>query len=432
MTLSKSSLLLIGLALLIPVAAVAYQTQGKGSRGGREITYYNAVREHGWAVARAVRAWNESGARIEFVPASRADAELVISGGLAGFDGHAKARIRPGRPRPGDARVILPAPAVAQARDARFKVALIAAHELGHVLRLDHEDAGCALMNSTIVNDAPARCPQPPAGKWRCGLVGEDDVRGAVALYGGERRPPRRLLCPKFPQEQRREPRRASASPSPAEAVEVQASYGRRGRVSVRWRNGEDERIRSAVTARDSERCPSKPSGDEAKSVPAKAGAPGEVTFPLVPERSCYAVWMRDRSGKLSRRAATAWLKGPRVPEAPANFTAEPILSLALGNTGASLEWRNAESDLLREVILAREEGRCPAHPPHRSRAWNTPSARADSSQEYFDLGFYPAGGVERYCYAAWSRDRFGRLSRPVTTWPRRQAEDEKAVILAR
>jgi hypothetical protein len=47
------------------------------------------------------------------------------------------------------------------------------------------------------------------------------------------------------------------------------------------------------------------------------------------------------------------------------------------------------------------------------------------------DLGFYPAGGVERFCYAAWSRDRFGRLSRPVTAWPRRQVEEEGAIVLA-
>ena len=432
--LRKTSLLLTVLVLIVPAGAGAYQLDGERSEAGREITYFNTVGEHDWAVERAVRAWNASGAQVEFVPASRGEAEVVISGGVPGFDGRTETTFHDGGPRPGDARVSLPSPSVARGRDGRFKVALIAAHELGHVLRLDHDDTGCALMNSTIVNDAPARCSQPPAGKWRCGLVEEDDVRGAVALYGGERRPSRRRFCPRVPPKPRPEPPRPPGGPdalSSAGALEVFPSPTRPGRVVVRWLNADGERIRSSVVARSRGSCPRKPSDGESRTVPAEPGAPGETTFALELARSCYAVWSRDRSGRLSRRPVIAWLDGPSAPEPPASLVARPTLSHALGDTGVSLEWRNAGSGSLREVIIARAEGRCPTRSPRRSRSWNSPPALPGSFQEHVDLGFYPAGGVERFCYAAWSRDRFGRLSRPVTAWPRRQVEEEGAIILA-
>ena len=63
------------------------------------------------------------------------------------------------------------------------------AHELGHVLGLDHEDRFCATMNSYLLDGHPEYCPAAPAGKWICRLLRTDDVRGAVRLYGGTVRP---------------------------------------------------------------------------------------------------------------------------------------------------------------------------------------------------------------------------------------------------
>ena len=68
-------------------------------------------------------------------------------------------------------------------------MALVVAHELGHVLGLDHEDRVCATMNSYLVNGSPERCPAAPAGSWICRLLRRDDVCGAVRLYGGTVRP---------------------------------------------------------------------------------------------------------------------------------------------------------------------------------------------------------------------------------------------------
>ncbi len=66
------------------------------------------------------------------------------------------------------------------------------AHELGHVLGLGHEDRGCAAMNSSGNRRGPSACEPVERWQWRCRLLEHDDVTGAVAVYGGGVRPPRR------------------------------------------------------------------------------------------------------------------------------------------------------------------------------------------------------------------------------------------------
>jgi hypothetical protein len=80
----------------------------------------------------------------------------------------------------------------------RYEMALIVAHELGHVLGLDHETSVCATMNPSVGDDHTTRCPAPPPGMWTCRLLQADDVRGAVSLYGGSPRPWRGSdFCPR-------------------------------------------------------------------------------------------------------------------------------------------------------------------------------------------------------------------------------------------
>ena len=425
---SKNLLLFVILAFLLPAAAAGYTINGGREQDGRVITYYNAVPENEWAVKQAVRAWNESGARVEFSPALRGEAELVIEGGAQGLEGHATTVDRGGEPQPGDSKVTVP---VAGSRDQRFTVALITAHELGHVLGLGHEDSGCATMNSTITASAPVRCSQPPAGKWRCGLLEEDDVRGVVSLYGGRPEPSGRSFCPKVPPKPKPPPPPPPEPLSPAGAVEVTSRPERSSRVSVRWRNGDSDRVHSAVVARARDRCPEKPADSESKTVAAEPGSEGRATFRLELASACYAVWSRDRSGDLSKRPATAWLEPPPPPEPPTNFAATPALSHPLGDTGASLRWHNAEVGTLRSVLIARSEGRCPGRPPGKPRPWEAPPAQADAFQEHYDLGFYPVADAQRYCYAVWSRDRFGRLSRPATAWTGAAKPQDEVIVLA-
>ena len=126
----------------------------------------------------AAYAWNTSGARVQFVKSSRASAKVLVG-------------IRWYKRSAGDALVqrlggkILSAQVGIQTGHDRYEMALIVAHELGHVLGLDHETGVCATMNPSVADDHTTLCPAPPAGTWTCRLLQADDVRGAVKLYGG-------------------------------------------------------------------------------------------------------------------------------------------------------------------------------------------------------------------------------------------------------
>ena len=151
------------------------------------VTYVDRTR-YPEAVRLAVRAWNSSGVRLRFVKAKRArNAQLVIEHeqgmpcafGVAsvGYAPRAYARVG-GRDQDGD-----PCPWP--------EVALKTAHELGHVLGLNHiRESTCATMNPTTTNGvAPTGCLAPDdeakPGRWWCRMVARPDIRRAKRLYGG-------------------------------------------------------------------------------------------------------------------------------------------------------------------------------------------------------------------------------------------------------
>jgi hypothetical protein len=175
-------------ALLIVVAAAlaagpadAYRLEG-GRWATHTISYYTETPAFRWSVDTAAYAWNTSGANVRFVKVPRAALANVVIGSR--WYDHA-----------GDAHVqfvgdrIVGAQVGIQGGHDRYETALIAVHELGHVLGLDHETHVCAAMNPTVGDDHTTLCPAPPAGQWTCRLLQPDDVRGAVALYGGTVRP---------------------------------------------------------------------------------------------------------------------------------------------------------------------------------------------------------------------------------------------------
>lgn len=169
------------LGVLIVAVACCSSASAYVLEGGRwpttTITYYNEVPAYSWSVDTAAYAWNTSGARVQFVRGSKRDADVLI--GIRWFKLAGDANVQRIADRFVAARV-----GVRSGQD-RYALALVLAHELGHVLGLDHEDDVCATMNSVLMNNAPSHCAQPPAGTWVCRLLRTDDVRGAVALYGG-------------------------------------------------------------------------------------------------------------------------------------------------------------------------------------------------------------------------------------------------------
>jgi hypothetical protein len=180
------------LLLLLAPAASAYRVAGK--RWPNEtIAVANEAPRYAGAVRRAVRAWNRADVGVRFRRVASTERSRVVfrysgtrgsgstgCGGIAGGTGA-------GYPTP---FLRLEVSVVRSCRSPALRT-LTAAHELGHVLGLGHDDRRCALMNAqgNAATKLPARCSPGTraARRIRRRLLARDDILGARALY---RRPP--------------------------------------------------------------------------------------------------------------------------------------------------------------------------------------------------------------------------------------------------
>jgi hypothetical protein len=187
--LMRATLAAFLVALVLVPSAGAYRLEG-GRWQPATITYYNEVPAYTWAVDTAAYAWNTSGARVRFLKSPRREARVLLGVQWFKLGGETRPDIRGGR--------IYGAKVGIRNGLDRFTMALVVAHELGHVLGLGHETHACATMNPRLIVDHPENCRAPPPGTWVCRLLRADDVRGAVSLYGGSVRPMRGPeFCPR-------------------------------------------------------------------------------------------------------------------------------------------------------------------------------------------------------------------------------------------
>src|SRR5207245_6329307 len=126
-------------------------------------------------------AWNTSGAHVRFLKSSRRNANVLV--GIRWFRAAGDANIQRTNGRFVGAKVGI------QNGQDRYTMALVVAHELGHVLGLGHENRVCATMNTHLGDNHTEHCSAPPPGLLVGRLLRADDVRSAVRLSGGTARP---------------------------------------------------------------------------------------------------------------------------------------------------------------------------------------------------------------------------------------------------
>lgn len=191
MRLRTAALLALASASLLAAPADAWRTSGLRWQT-RTIGYFNLAPEYDWSLQWAAYVWNASGANVHFVAVPRARAQVLVVRkqfpANASEGGIAITRFR------SDGTIVSASVGIAGKLDV-YEAALVTAHEFGHVLGLEHEDRGCAVMNSRLLWDHPFKCRAPAAGQWWCQLLTSDDIAGAVRIYGGTPRNPARPNC---------------------------------------------------------------------------------------------------------------------------------------------------------------------------------------------------------------------------------------------
>jgi hypothetical protein len=241
-------------ATLAPTAAPAHAYKLGGKKWPGTITYHVGIPQYADAIAEAARAWNASGARVRLKEvASKRRARLrILDGGEGGPSGVASVGyvgrrdifsmtvdgiaisgdVRCGQrirlPDRGyrrvkcvyGARMVLHRVKKSQLGDpwTRTEMAIVAAHEFGHVLGLRHAKNTCAVMSY----EREQACPKP-AGTWakRCRLLEADDVAGAIRRYGGRAN----ALAPEF----------CDLYPPPPPPLSLTAGVDADGMLVVRW-----------------------------------------------------------------------------------------------------------------------------------------------------------------------------------------------------
>lgn len=247
--LTAAATLSLLVVLLVPQSSPGFnflQPEYKWPGRPATIKYFNSVKKREAAIDDAARAWNGSGIQARFrQTGSKRRADLVIraDGQAQCGNGFALTQLTSS-----DGKNFEPTSATIDIgtggapKECRYIDVITTAHEMGHVLGLDHEDRRCALMNSSsfgIISPeggptsvSPAACNERlDEGTWFCRILTADDLKGAKRIYGGKPRVTNPEFCP-FPSGP--EPSRGEGAPLETVTLPFESSVSGRSRLSLR------------------------------------------------------------------------------------------------------------------------------------------------------------------------------------------------------
>ena len=360
-------------------------TRGVRSWPGTRIPYWaDLPTSYQWSLKAAVATWNSTGMRMTFVRTSKAKAKLRITiGDTHGADGYATIGYQPSnwvRLRRG-----LVTPVVGESAPyARVVGAHIIAHELGHVLGLQHT-SGCELM--TPILELPTCSIMAGRLGFYRRITDRAAVRKTVARYGG-----RVTLGPSA--------RPLDPLPPRLGGIAFSGGYGAAAPVHLSWtppaHAPAGSRVQLLVTSGPTCRYPiGKDYWGTAVYVPSSfavldelSPARGSVTpRALGVSRHCYALALVNRSGAGSAprgKVMQSWVPAPPKPTVTSVLRRFDVQS-SPGQYDVTLDYDTSQNEFV--VFLARPAGQC-------ATSW-------PAGERYQDHEFLGAPGEPTVVYAA-------------------------------